>query len=554
MSKVINLSNFSENPETIFLRFMTEFWEEHNLYWELSEGGFHLWTAYVDAGNAIVKSELKVLAAAANQLTIEYNKDRILEEGHTVFEDHTRLLSTYYELNSDDIKKMSVKLNVSIMKTSFDLSILAWNEDADGARSEAERYDDVVFDDEEVDEATEQEAHRIMQRTCNIHVILDLKNKTPFPHEADLSRFIKNIATGDHKNQLTQLYQISMDENNISFSIDCTVGFVLIMFELLKNKYQLMPEFNIVRDLDENAFTPEEHYTSFMNIYRDMDIPELEDIDELNKYFEKFNALPIEERRKQNPNAREDDEYAATLLYNMPQAKGIAKAKKILKTNKHNIEAQLLIAGWEGDLEKRIDLLVEACDIRNLDYDYARIQKNKMWWGETHTRPFMRAKYLLAKTYEIGGYFDDAIEGYKEIINMNHLDNQGARIELIRLLCKLEDTKEIISLNNKYPNEVNVYFTFTSVYAAFMKHGKSAKTDKKIINSLLTNYYLACAIAKIESSLFEDFFDIPEEDDRMLYENFEQVREDILPLFRNAELLKYYRKLLKDVLNRVNNV
>ncbi|HMR90154.1 MAG TPA: hypothetical protein PKD51_18460 [Saprospiraceae bacterium] len=552
MSKVINLSDFSENPETIFLRFMTEFWEEHDLYWELSEGGFHLWSAYVDAGNTIVKSELKVLAAAANQIILEYNKDRILEESYPEFKDHMTLLSEYYELDSNEIKKMSVKLNVSMLKTSFDLSTLAWNEDEDELRLN-EKGDDDEFDDDEFDAEFEQEAHRVMQKTCNIHVRIDLDNTLPFGHEAELSRFIKNIAVGVLEDELIQLYQITMDENNITFSIDCTVGFALIMCELLKKEFQISPDFSIIRNLNENCFKPDDHYTSFMNIYRDMDIPELDDIDELNNYFKKFNAQSPEERRKQNPNARVDDEYAATLLYNLSEEEGIAKAKKILQTNRHNIEAQLLIAGWEGDLEKRIDLLLAASDIRNLGYEYTRIQKEKMWWGESHTRPFMRAKYLLAKTYEFGGYIDDAIEGYKEIIHMNPSDNLGARIELMRLLCKLEDIKEMVPLINKYPNEVDVYFAFMSVYASFMKHGKSSKTDKKIIFSLQSNYYLAAAIAKIEASLFEDIFDLSEDDDRLLYENFEQVSDDILPMFKNVELLKYYRKLIKAVLDRVIN-
>ena len=59
--------------------------------------------------------------------------------------------------------------------------------------------------------------------------------------------------------------------------------------------------------------------------------------------------LSPDERRKQNPDAREDDEYAAVLLYDLPAEEGIEKAQHILNTNPHNIEAQILIAGWEGD-------------------------------------------------------------------------------------------------------------------------------------------------------------------------------------------------------------
>jgi tetratricopeptide (TPR) repeat protein len=320
----------------------------------------------------------------------------------------------------------------------------------------------------------------------------------------------------------------------------------------MEKQYQITPEFVVVRDLNENAFIPNDHYVSFMGYYRDMAVPDLENEAELNKYIEKFSSMSSQERRKQNPDAREDDEYGALLLYDLPQDEGIKKAKAILKTNRHNIEAQLLIAGWEGDMEKRIDLLAAASDIRNLDYDYKQIHKDKMWWGASHTRPFMRAKLLLAKTYELGGYIDDAVEGYKEIIDMNPPDNLGARFELIRLLYKIGDKKEMVSLVNKYPNEVDEYFSFAAVYAAFMKFGKSSKTEKKIIFSVQSNYYLACAIAKVEADQFTDLLDAPEEEDEKVFDNFETFRDDILPLFKNAELLKYYRKVVKEILDRLD--
>lgn len=553
MAKVVNLSDFHQKDENIYFEHMTRFWESFDLYWELSEGGFHLWSAYVDAGNAVVKSDLPILAAAANLLIIEYNKERILEEGYPEFDDHMTLLSSFYELSPDEIRKMSVKLKSSMMKVGFDISPLAWNEEADELRANEEDEDDDDDDltDEEFGAKMKEEAQKIMHKNCNIHVKIDSNDQSLFANESEVTNLIKNLDQGIHNFQLIKLYPIFMEENEISFSIDCELGFMMIFSDLLENEHEIITEYTIIRNLDQNCYIPNQHYIGFMDIYRDMNIPELEDEDELHKYLEQFNALSPEERRKQNPDAREDDEYAAVLLYDLPAAEGTKKAKQILKTNPHNIEAKILIAGWEGDLEKRIDLLVAASDIRKLDYDYTQIQKDKMWWGASHTRPFMRAKYLLAKTYEIGGYIDDAIDGYKEIIQMNPSDNQGARTDLMKLLYSIRDTKEIISLTQKFPDEPDPYFAFSAVYASFMKHGKSAKTEKKIIHSIQANYYIASAIAKIDPVPFAEHFDLPEDDDSILCDDFEEVGDDILSLFKNAELLKYYRKIVKDILERV---
>ncbi|MBK9257160.1 MAG: hypothetical protein IPM42_16915 [Saprospiraceae bacterium] len=543
MSKVVKLSDFSENAEDIYLKFVTAFWYDNDLYWELANGGFSLWSAYVDAGNTVLKSELKILAAAANLLIIEYNKERILEEGHSEFIDPMTLLSSYYQITPGEINKMSVKLKTSILKLSFDHTELEWDDEAD----------DGGFDEDDDFELTPEllkAGEIIMNKKCNLHVRIDFDTNLPFTKD-QFTQIINDILVDVDTGEPIRLYPINFNDTDISFSIDCQLGHMGYFMEMMEKKYQVTPEFAFIRDLNENAFVPDDHYVSFMDYYRDMTLSDLEDEAELNKYIEKFSSLSAQERRKQNPDAREDDEYVAILLYDLPQDEGIKNAMAMLKTNRHNIEAQLLIAGWEGDLEKRIDLLAAASDIHNLDYDYKQIQKDKMWWGASHTRPFMRAKFLLAKTYELGGYIDDAIDGYKEIIDMNPPDNLGARLELIRLLYKIGNKKEMVSLINKYPNEVDEYFSFAAVYTAFMKYGKSSKTEKKIIFSLQSNYYLACEIAKVEAGQFTDLIDASEEEDELVFDNFESFRDDILPLFKNAELLKYYRKVVKEILNRM---
>jgi len=548
MSKVVNLSDFSENAEDLYLKYMTAFWYDNDLYWELSNGGFYLWYIYVDAGNTVLQSELKKMAAAANLLIIEYNKDRILEEGHSAFIDPISLLSSFYQVDPSEITKMTEKLKSSILKLTFDPVELEWNDEA----GDDEFDEDDVFEDYDLTNEKIKRGEQIRNIKCNFHVRIDFNSNWSFSKE-QFTQEINEIFLDGNEGVPYKLYQIYFNDTDISFSIDCQLGHMIYFMEIMEKQYQVKPDFVVVRDFNENAFRPNIHYVSFMDYYRDMVVPDFENDEELNRYIEKFSSLSDQERRKQNPNAREDDEYGAILLYDLPQDEGIKNARAMLKTNRHNIEAQLLIAGWEGDLEKRIDLLVAASDIRNLDYDYRLIQKDKMWWGASHTRPFMRAKFLLSKTYELGGYIDDAIDGYKEIIVMNPKDNLGARHELIRQLYKIGDKKEMVSLVNKFPNEIDEYFSFAEVYVAFMKYGKSSKTEKKIISSLKSNYYLACEISKIDADQFTDLLDISEDDDKLLFDNFENFCDDILPLFKNAELYKYYRKVVKEALDRLAN-
>ncbi|MBK8627436.1 MAG: hypothetical protein IPN86_18275 [Saprospiraceae bacterium] len=546
MSKVVHLSEFSEKPENIYLKYMTAFWDENDLYWQLSNGGFELWSVYVDARNKIHQSDLKTLAAAANLLIIEYNKNRILEEGHVLFHDHLLLLSTYYEINPNEITELAVKLSVSMLKVGFDATELKWDD-------EAEDNDLYVADDLDIEAITPEmrkSGMEIMQTQCNLQVTIEFGSDTPITKD-QCTQVITDMLEDNKYNITTKLYTICVNENYVTFSLDCQLGFIFLFIEIMKNKYRVTPEFVVVRDIDENAYEPEMHYSSFIQFYRDMVKDDFEGEEDLSRYIEKFSSLSLEERRRQNPNARDDDEYAAIELFNLPQEEGVAKAEKMLKTNPHNIEAQILKAGWEGDLEKRIDMLLDIANVYNLGYDYKRIQKDKMWWKASHTRPFMRAKFLLAKTYEIGGYLDDALDGYKEIINMNPDDNLGARLEMMMILYQLGDKKAIVSLSNAFPNEEDEYFVFAAVYGAFMKYGKSSKTDKKIMFSVQINHYLACAIAKIDTVPFNKILASYIDVDELLFKNSEKCKADIMTLFKNVELVKYYRKVVQELLDRI---
>ncbi len=547
MSKVINLSKHAEKLEHTYLEYMTAFWNEYDLYWELSNGGFELWTVYINAGNKIQKSDIKTLAAAANLVIIEYNKERILVEGFETFSDHISLLSQFYDLEIHEINQMSVKLKASTLKVSFDPIKLAWDDEVD--------EDDDFMDDDDfnhLDEDTTKNTSFMMTKKCNLHVTITLNEDTNTDKDSLIDE-IKNIVSSNKPDIFPlNLYSINSDADIITFSIDCPLAFMVVFIEIMQTQYRITPDFLVIRDLDENAFEPDNHYSSFMHYYRDMLTDDIEDDAELNNYLKKYATLSDQERRAQNINAREDDECAALDLFDLPHDESVKKAEEILKTNPHNIESQVLIAGWQGDLEKRIDMLLKAANITNLDYDYIRIQKDKMWWKASHTRPFMRAKYLLSKTYEIGGYIDDAIDLYNELIDMNHEDNLGARLELIRLLYKIDDRKAISTLVNKYPEENDEFFSFAAVYFTFMKYGKSSKTEKKIKASIASNHYLAGTIAKLDTDIFGIFFETPEDIDEKMYNLNEKYADDILPLFKNSELFKYYRKIVKELLDMID--
>lgn len=124
-----------------------------------------------------------------------------------------------------------------------------------------------------------------MQTQCNLQVTIEFGSDTPITKD-QCAQVITDMLEDNKSNVTTKLYTISDNENFITFSIDCQLGFIFLFIEIMKNQYQLTPEFVLVRNIDENAYEPEMHYASFMQFYRDMVTDGFEEEDD--EYFSNY--------------------------------------------------------------------------------------------------------------------------------------------------------------------------------------------------------------------------------------------------------------------------
>ena len=182
----------------------------------------------------------------------------------------------------------------------------------------------------------------------------------------------------------------------------------------------------------------------------------------------------------------------------MDAAAGLRQMERLVggaatgKNNREQQAQQLVYDAWESDADAACDLLAKATQLDPTNVDawlgllqmstlppeeqvdilrqlVARGKKNLgkdfnefkgHFWGVHETRPYMRARGMLAHLLVETGQWAEAIAEYEALLELNPNDNQGVRHELLPALLGLNRLEPARALLKKY-NEAK----FSTVFA-----------------------------------------------------------------------------------------
>lgn len=85
------------------------------------------------------------------------------------------------------------------------------------------------------------------------------------------------------------------------------------------------------------------------------------------------------------------------------------------------------------------------------------------FWGILETRPYMRARALLAKTLADTGRHDEAIGHHEEMLDLCPNDNLGLRYPLIGLYLRAGRLKDVARIFKQYDDEGSAMFAWARV-------------------------------------------------------------------------------------------
>jgi tetratricopeptide (TPR) repeat protein len=188
-------------------------------------------------------------------------------------------------------------------------------------------------------------------------------------------------------------------------------------------------------------------------------------------------------------------EKAQDLVYEALETESARKriqlARRALKISGDCADAYVLLAEDAGSLEEARDLYQKGVEAGERALGRETFEEDAgYFWGLLETRPYMRARQGLAFCLWELGERREAIDHYRQMLDLNPDDNQGIRHELASCLLDEELDDELGDLLGRYEEDVFAEWAYTRALWAFRKKGDTKETAEALEDAIETNPYV----------------------------------------------------------------
>lgn len=211
--------------------------------------------------------------------------------------------------------------------------------------------------------------------------------------------------------------------------------------------------------------------------------------EELQQFLDTFN---IDESGVSKPMSKR--ERARELLFDAWESVGAERvrlAKRAIELYPDSADAYVILAEEvASSLKEMRDYYYRGMVAGEHDLGSDYFTENRgHFWGIIETRPYMRAKRGYAEcSWEMGEY-EEALDHYRQMLDLNPGDNQGIRYDLLRGLLELRQYEEAEDLLEKYP-EISAHMAYNHVLLTFVTSGLSPHVDEQLEEAFTVNPYV----------------------------------------------------------------
>jgi len=259
---------------------------------------------------------------------------------------------------------------------------------------------------------------------------------------------------------------------------------------------------------------PRGHEVHFRQVQEFIDsVGEGMDIDEINEAINaRFTGRSLDDYEfpRNTPAERAEAMYQDALA--CFGRRRVLLAREALAEDPSHVEASILVAESTRAVDRRMELFQNAKQAAATALGKEMDQLAGEFWGFHETRPYMRACHGLAVAFADAGQISDAIEQYREMLQLNPNDNQGVRYEIVPLLLEQERDAEAIEVLDQYPEE-SALWLYMKALVEFRRGGRPAKAKKAIRAAFKGNDHVLKLLQSEEPPLIPESYALgsPEE-------------------------------------------
>lgn len=162
-------------------------------------------------------------------------------------------------------------------------------------------------------------------------------------------------------------------------------------------------------------------------------------------------------------------ERAQDLIFEAFEARGrrqLLLIRRALDLSPDCADAYVLLAERSSSLDKQRPLYEQAVAAGERALGAGVFDgRDRAFWGDVSTRPYMRARLGLAECLCAQGELDAAAGHFRALLQLNPDDNQGVRYQLLTLLLQANRNDEAEALLNEH-GETSALWSYASVLLA----------------------------------------------------------------------------------------
>jgi len=230
-------------------------------------------------------------------------------------------------------------------------------------------------------------------------------------------------------------------------------------------------------------------------------------IDEINAAIAReFMGKPLEPGKFPPRNTLEQAQDLCYQAFDSIGRRQIQLARQALAICPDCADAYVLLAERTSDVNKAVELYSQGVSAGERALGPERFEAGAgHFWGQSDTRPYMRARLGLAQCLEELGRAEEAVNHYREMLRLNPGDNQGVRHLYLPLLLEMNRDAEAAKYMKDSPNEPTAAWAYTRALLAYRLGGDCSSAKKELQKAVKTNPHV------IRCLLSYDRLDMPPE-------------------------------------------
>ena len=168
-------------------------------------------------------------------------------------------------------------------------------------------------------------------------------------------------------------------------------------------------------------------------------------------------------------------------------------ARRALALNPDCADAYLILTDAASSQQEALALIESAVEAGERSLPKGCLQDPEWvghFWSIFETRPYMRARQILATALLAEGRRDEAISHYQEMLRLNPNDNQGLRDDLIAWLIAEDRDEAATELLDQYASDPSAVLLYERALIEFKRCGPTDKANRALARAVQANQHV----------------------------------------------------------------